>query len=173
VSVRAIVLVLALGLVACGGSSSSGPARTEPASAEPTPSASDTSDTSDASDTSHTSGAEASSTSASAGAASGPSADLADYARRTMAIVRRHWSVPAALGAPDTVVLESSNEIEIDPSTRLATGFHVLRESGNADFDASIRRGLVALIDAHETMPEPPAGLDERSSVRLRLRSHP
>ncbi|MBX7191395.1 MAG: TonB C-terminal domain-containing protein [Sandaracinaceae bacterium] len=169
-SVRVLVLVLALGLVACGGPSSSGPARTEPASAEPTPSASDTSD---ASDTSHTSGAEASSTSASAGAASGPSADLADYARRTMAIVRRHWSVPAALGAPDTVVLESSIEIEIDPSTRLATGFHVLRESGNADFDASIRRGLVALIDAHETMPEPPAGLDDRSSVRLRLRSHP
>ncbi len=151
---RRLALVLAV-VAGCGGAAAGGGASSAPSST----------------------GAEASSTTPSTTPATltsdeGPSTDLADYARRTMAIVRRHWSVPAALGAPDTVVLESSIEIVIDPSSRLATGFRVLHESGNADFDASIRRGLVALVDAHETMPEPPLGLDDRSSVRLRLRSH-
>ena len=94
---RRLALVLAV-VAGCGGAAAGGGASSAPSST----------------------GAEASSappstTTATLTSDEGPSTDLADYARRTMAIVRRHWSVPAALGAPDTVVLESSIEIVIDP----------------------------------------------------------
>lgn len=99
----------------------------------------------------------------------GRSADLADYAARTMAIVRRHWTIPAALSPEGASLLSSTISISIDETTRRASGYRIVTESGNAVFDESVRRGLQALVDANELMPEPPVGLDDRASVRLRL----
>ena len=169
---KRLALLAALTLLGCGGSTSTA----EPSTGTET-SGGQTSGTDSSSD--DTSSTETSSTDARPTAdasattdASGPSADLADYARRTMAIVRRHWTIPAALAAPETMRLEASIEITIDETTRRATGYRILRVSGNADLDASVMRGLQALVDANETMPEPPVGLDDRASVRLRLTNH-
>jgi hypothetical protein len=101
--------------------------------------------------------------------AEGPSTDLADYARRTMVIVRRHWTIPATLGPEQAAGLSSTISITIDETTHRATGYRIVSESGNAIFDESVRRGLQALVDASTLMPEPPVGLDDRASVRLRL----
>lgn len=101
--------------------------------------------------------------------ADGPSADLVEYARRTMVIVRRHWMIPATLGPQEAAGLSSTISILIDETTRRVTGYRVVSESGNTIFDESVRRGLQALVDANELMPEPPVGLDDRASVRLRL----
>lgn len=166
---KRLLVLAALTLLGCG----SGSAATEPAtSADSQTSGTESSST----DTSST---ETSSTNASATAdasaspdASGPSADLADYARRTMVIVRRHWTIPSTLSPEAASALSSTISISIDETTRRATGYRVVSESGNAIFDESVRRGLQALVDANELMPEPPVGLDDRASVRLRLTGH-
>lgn len=103
-------------------------------------------------------------------AGSEASADLQSYATAVLAAVRRHWSIPATLSPAESAMLESSIEIRIDEATRRPTGFSVREPSGNAIFDESVQRGLQALVDAGEPMPAPPVGLDDRSSVRLRLR---
>lgn len=98
----------------------------------------------------------------------GPSADLADYTRRTMAIVRRHWTVPP-IDPEQARTLSVGIAIDIDEASRRATGFHIVSESGHEALDTSVRRALAALVDASTIMPEPPVGLDDRSRVRLRL----
>ncbi len=177
---RALSIAIVLSLAACGGSTQR--AETTTASSETTTlesSVDTTSDgepraTSEPSD-SHAAGrvgtrASATTSDAAADAAGeGPSADLEDYARRTMVIVRRHWTIPATLGPGEAAGLSSSISILIDETTHLATGYRILTQSGNAIFDESVHRGLQALVDANTRMPEPPAGLDDRASVRLRL----
>ncbi len=173
---KRLALLAAITLLGCGG----GTTATEPTTSADTQtsgtesSSTDTSSTDTSStDTSstETSSTETSSTeTSSTGAdASGPSADLADYARRTMVIVRRHWTIPATLSPEAAVALSSTISISIDETTHRATGYRIVSESGNAIFDESVRRGLQALVDANELMPEPPVGLDDRASVRLRL----
>ncbi len=154
-----LALLLALPVTACGGSRTEAaePAPTE-RSAQPTTTEPTTTETPES-----TSGAATS---------AGPSADLADYASRVMAVVRQHWSIPATLSPSETAILEASIEIQIDESSRIPTGYTVRERSGNAIFDESVERGLRALVDAAEPLPEPPVGLDDRSRIRLRLRGH-
>jgi len=147
-----LALLLALPLIACGGS------RTEAVEPAPTGSSAEPAAETEESTTSTV--------------ATGPSADLADYASRVMAVVRQHWSIPATLSPSETAILEASIEIAIDESSRVPTGYAVREPSGNAIFDESVERGLRALVDAGEPLPEPPVGLDDRSRIRLRLRGH-
>jgi hypothetical protein len=154
---RAFTIALGLALAACGGS------QRESASTSGTSETTTLESTGDA-----TSGGEPRATATDV-PADGPSVDLADYARRTMAIVRRHWTIPATLGPDEAAGLSSTISITIDETSRRATGYRIVSESGNTIFDESVRRGLQALVDANELMPEPPVGLDDRTSVRLRL----
>ncbi len=157
-------LSLIVWLAACGGS----PAATND-SASSDPQASERTTTSGAespaSDPSATSGTPAADT------GQGPSADLPQYAARVMAQVRRHWQIPATLSPSEAANLEASIRISIDETTRLPTAYTIVGASGNAIYDESVMRGLQALVDAGEPLPEPPVGLDDRSSVRLRLRA--
>lgn len=176
---KRLALLAAITLLGCGG----GTTATEPASgADTQTSGTQTSGTESSgteSSSTDTSSTDTSSTDASATVdaspspdASGPSADLADYARRTMLIVRRHWTIPATLSPEAAAALSSTISISIDETTHRASGYRIVSESGNAIFDESVRRGLQALVDANELMPEPPVGLDDRASVRLRLTGH-
>ena len=159
---RTILVGLCVVLAACGGS------QRESAASSTSETTTGSSSSGEPRATSEPSEDAASATTAEA-PADGPSADLADYARRTMVIVRRHWMIPATLGPQEASGLSSTISILIDETTRRATGYRVVSESGNTIFDESVRRGLQALVDANELMPEPPVGLDDRASVRLRL----
>jgi len=158
------VLFLVLSLAACGGSSA-GPTE---ASSGSDPQASEPAATSGAESTDS---APSSQASAVADTGEGPSADLQQYAGRVMAQVRRHWQIPATLSPSEAANLEASIRITIDETSRLPTAYTIVESSGNAIYDESIMRGLQALVDAGEPLPEPPVGLDDRSSVRLRLRA--
>lgn len=158
-----VSLVLALG--ACGGPSGS----SDDTASGSSPSGNETASTSGA-ESGPTDGTAASGEPTAADTGQGPAADLQEYAGRVMAQVRRHWQIPATLSPSEAAILEASIEISYDEATRLPTGYRVVEASGNAVFDESIMRGLQALVDAHEPLPEPPVGLDDRDSVRLRLR---
>lgn len=101
---------------------------------------------------------------------SAASADLVAYASGVLAAVRRHWTIPATLTPAEIAMLETSVEIRIDDATHLAIGFVVRQPSGNATFDESVQRALEALVASREPLPAPPHGLDDRGSIRLRLR---
>lgn len=164
---KRLALLAAITLLGCGGTAATEPSpSTDTAGAETSRAETSVEDTS-----TETSSTDASATTATTDA-SGPSADLADYARATMAIVRRHWTIPATLSPEAASALSSTISISIDETTRRAAGYRIVSESGNAIFDESVRRGLQSLVDANELMPEPPVGLDDRASVRLRLTGH-
>lgn len=100
---------------------------------------------------------------------SGPTTDLQEYLARIMRLIRHHWTVPGTLSPEVSAGLSSSVSISIDETTRRATGYRIVSESGNTIFDESVRHGMQALVDAAPVMPDPPPGLDDRTSVRLRL----
>ena len=104
------------------------------------------------------------------GAGGGEAASLQEYAALVSGAVRRHWTIPATIAPSEAATLEASIEITFDEASRVPTGHRVLASSGNAVFDASVERGLAELVAAGEPLPNPPAGLDERGRVRLRLR---
>jgi hypothetical protein len=144
---------LAWALAACGGGAS--PAATTPAL-----------------EAEHAGGAEAGAERVGGSTAqdSTASANLQAYASQVLAAVRRHWTIPATLTPAETAMLETSVEIRIDDATHLATGYVVREPSGNATFDASVQRALEALVASGRPLPVPPPGLDDRGSIRLRLR---
>jgi hypothetical protein len=153
-------------LAACGG----GAAREEPAPAETTGAEAGASAGSTAGPTAGPDQGPTGEGARATSAGSEASADLQSYATAVLAAVRRHWSIPPTLSPAEAAILESSIEIRIDEATRQPTGFTVRTPSGNAIFDGSVQRALQALVDAGQPMPAPPVGLDDRSSVRLRLR---
>jgi outer membrane biosynthesis protein TonB len=151
-------LGLACALAACGASSR------EPTTPEPAAETSTTSVASTAAEPDASEGERSTSQGSTA------SADLQVYASGVLAAVRRHWSIPATLTPAEAAMLETSVEIRIDDATHLATGFVVREPSGNAIFDESVQSALEALVASREPLPAPPLGLDDRGSIRLRLR---
>lgn len=94
---------------------------------------------------------------------------LARYGDDVMAMISRHWTVPAAIPPSEVSSLEARIEVTVDDS-QFPTAYRIVESSGNALFDASVEEALQALAAAAERLPDPPAGLDDRGHVRLRLR---
>ena len=91
------------------------------------------------------------------------------YAHDVMAMVSRHWTIPQTIAREEASHLEARIEINVDEN-QAPTAARIVEGSGNEAFDASVTRALADLVLAAETLPQPPAGLDQYGVVRLRLR---
>jgi outer membrane biosynthesis protein TonB len=153
-----MALSIAVTLAACGGAQAQG------STTAPTATEADA-ETGATTETSGTTTAEAPEPE------SAPSDALARYGSDVMEMIRRHWAVPASIPASQVESLQARVEITVDES-QFPTTYRIVEGSGNTLFDESVERALRDLVTAAERLPDPPAGLDDRGHVRLRLQGH-